>query len=122
MQPSLHKKKWPSPGEFWESTELKTFKLYYHPKSDIKKFKRWLKYYVNRFDRSKEQTIKQLTEAKYGALDDYTDFHKQRKTTLINAIYTYTPSFFMEKDEKVYFKPEPLGNLLIYRLIFFLIN
>lgn len=116
MQPKLRKKKWPTPDEFWESNELKIFKLYYHPKSDIKKFKRWLRYYVNRFDSTKEQTIKQITEAKYGPLDDYSDYHKERKTTLINAIYTYSPSYFMDKDEKVYFKPEPLGKLINFYL------
>lgn len=83
-----------------------------------------MRYHVNRFDSSTEQTIKQITEAKYGALDEYTDYNKQRKTTLINAIYYYSPSYFMEKEEKVYFKVDPiskLNNIFLFQIfIYFL--
>lgn len=109
VQPKLNKKKYPSPDEFWNSEELMTFKLYYPMKSDVKRFKKWLRTQVNNFDITKEKTIEQIIEEKFGKLDDYSDYKKDRKTRLVNAIYNYSPSFFMEKDEKVYFKPEPLG-------------
>jgi len=96
---------------------LKTFKLYYHPKSDIKKFKRWLRYSVNNFDATKEKGIKEILEEKYGALDDYSDFKKERKTSLINAVYNYNPSYFMDKEEKVYFKHDKMGILFIVYIL-----
>jgi len=42
------------------------------------------------------------------------DFKKERKTKLLNAIYNYSPSHFMEKDEKVYFKPESFSNFKFF--------
>lgn len=69
-----------------------------------------MRYTVNKFDSSKEKTIKEITEEIYGPLDDYTDFAKTRSTKLVNGIYNYSSSYFMEKDEKVYFKHEVLGK------------
>lgn len=65
---------------------------------------------VNKFDSSKEKTIKQITEEIYGPLDDYSDFTKTRSTKLVNGIYNYSSSYFMDKEEKVYFKHEVLGK------------
>jgi len=78
---------------------------------------------VNKFT-EKDRTITEIAEKKYGKLDDFSDYKKIRSTKLVNAIYNYTPSYFMDKDEKVYFTSEPFGNIsfifYLYSFIFIL--
>ena len=68
---------------------------------------------TNKFGEN-DRTIIEIAEKKYGKIDDFTDYKKIRTTKLVNAIYNYTPSYFMDKSEKVYFKSEPFGKKFFF--------
>ena len=117
MQEKLRKIERPTPAEFWDSKELRQFKLYYPDKSEFKKIRSWLRSKANKFT-EKDRTILQIAEKKYGQIDDFSDYKKTRTTKLVNAIYNYTPSYFMDKSEKVYFKSEPFGRFFYFYIYY----
>jgi hypothetical protein len=100
--------KWPSYDEFWESSEEKEFRIYYPRYAEVKKLKRWLRAHINSFDSSKEKTMDQILDEKYGEVDHYTQYNKQRENTSIPAVRHYSPEFFMDKTEKRFVSHEPL--------------
>ena len=100
VQEDYREKKWPSPEEFWASTDKKTFRIYYPKYSEQIRFKKWLKVQVNFFNFEKDKTMDQILDEKYGKLDDYTDYDKIRTNDSLPAVYYYTNRFTMEKDEK----------------------
>jgi hypothetical protein len=107
VKPEWRIKKWPTYSEFWNSLEPKEFRIYYTRHSEVRKFKRWIKVYVNYFNPEKEQTLDQILDEKFGKMDDYTDYNLERKVDTVPAIYHYTPKFFMSKDEKVLIDHDP---------------
>lgn len=109
VHPNVQERKWPSYEEFWEITEPKEFRIYYDLYSEFKKFKRWLKLKVNKFDPQKDKTMDQILDEKFGKLDDYSDYNLIRKNKLVPAIYHYNRDFFMEKDEKRIVEEEPFN-------------
>jgi hypothetical protein len=100
---------------------LQQFKLYYSNNSEYKKFKRWLRNKTNKIN-EKDKSIIEIAEKKYGKIDDFTDYKKIRTTKLVNAIYNYSPSYFMDKSEKVYFKHEPFGKEFFSYVLLFLFS
>ena len=107
VKPEWRLTKWPSYEELWQSTEPYEFRLYYTRHSEVKKFKRWLKVYVNYFDPNKDKTLDQILDEKFGKLDDYSDYNLNRTNDNIPAIYHYSPKFFMGKDERVLVEHDP---------------
>jgi hypothetical protein len=100
VKPEWRIKRWPTSGEFWESTEPKEFKIYYMRYSELHKFKRWLKIYVNYFDPQVDKSMDQILDEKFGPMDDYTDYSKLRTNDSVPAIYEYNAKYFLEKDQK----------------------
>ncbi len=100
VKPEWRLKKWPDYDEFWACSEPKEFRIYYTKHSECRKFKRWLSLYVNSFDPSKDKTMDQILDEKFGKMDDYSDYNKDRKSSAVPIIYNYSPSFFMGKEEK----------------------
>jgi hypothetical protein len=110
--PELRKQKWPSYGEFWESTEPKEFRINYPFYSQAKRFKRWLKVKLTYFDRSKEKTIDQILDDLYGPVDTYTNYElKREKIGQVPAIYHYSPEYFMSPTDRRGIKHDPIGNI-----------
>jgi hypothetical protein len=101
VKPDWRVKKWPTCHEFWESTEPKEFKIYYLRYSELHKFKRWLKVYVNSFDANVDKSMDQILDEKFGPMDDYTDYSMQRTNDSVPAIHHYGAKYFLEKDEKL---------------------
>lgn len=100
VKPEWRLKKWPSFDQFWASTEKQEFRIYYTKHSECRKFKRWLNAYVNSFDPVKDKTMDQILDEKFGKMDDYTDYDRNRSSNTVPIIYNYSPSYFMGKDEK----------------------
>jgi hypothetical protein len=112
--PKLRKQKWPSPHEFWNSTEPKKFRINYTVYSQVKRFKRWLKVRTTYFDKSKEKTIDQILDEKYGKIDDYSDYDLKRKgTSQVAAIYHYSPEYFMSPTDRKAIKHDPIGRVYL---------
>jgi hypothetical protein len=62
---------------------------------------------VNYFDPEKDKSMDQILDEKFGKLDDYTDYHKERKNNDLAAIYHLSPQYFMGKNDKVIIEREP---------------
>ncbi len=56
---------------------------------------------MNYFNPATDKTLDQILDEKFGKIDDYSDYNKDRKTETVPAVYNYSPKFFMDKDEKV---------------------
>lgn len=109
VREDYREKKWPSDDQFWKSSELKTFRVFYPKYSQHIRFKKWLKAHTNNFNEETDKTMHQILDEKYGKMDDYSDYDKVRENPNIPAVYHYNNRFFMEKDEKEMVKHDPQG-------------
>lgn len=107
VKPEWRVQKHPSLDEFWSSTERKEFRIYFLRYSENKKFKRWLKVYVNYFNPETDKTMDQILDEKFGKLDDYTDYNLNRVNKEVPAIYHYYPKYFMDKNDKSIVEHDP---------------
>ena len=74
-----------------------------------------MKVTVNYFDETKEKTIDQLCDEKFGKLDEFTDYNLDRGETKYKpAIYHYLPEYFMSETDKKAIKHDPIGIINIY--------
>lgn len=64
---------------------------------------------VNKFDETKEKTIDQLMEERFGKFDDFTNYELDRGDTKLKpAIYHYSPEYFMLPGDKKTVKHDPI--------------
>jgi hypothetical protein len=64
---------------------------------------------VNHFDASKEKTLDQILEEKFGKFDDFSNYELDRGNTKLKpAIYNYSPEFFMLPGDKKTIKHDPI--------------
>jgi hypothetical protein len=96
---------------------LQELRIFYCRYAELRKFKRWLRFHVNRFDPEKDKTIDQILDEKFGKFDDYLDYNKERPEKQVAAVYHYSPEFFMDKNEKVLVKYEKMGTKYFYIII-----
>jgi len=102
----LHReKKWPSPDEFWNSTEIQVFKIDCSTYADWRKFRRWI---IEKCDESADKIpYEEELDTKFGKPNLYDEYNKQYEINNDMTVFKYDFTYFMnEEDTKKLLKSE----------------
>ena len=94
-------KKWPTIEEFWSCEEPKEFRLLCSDHAEWRKFKRWLRYHLNKIENTPDYDYDAECLAKYQDSLDIClgDYDKKEEINTEMAIFKYSNQMFMTEQE-----------------------